>query len=96
MLVFNMESVLATDPNQYVQQMLDFLDIPATAHEGVLAHSFSATPEQAHAFADTLSCYVRDKLAQIYAPWNDALYIMEPQLERFPPVTDVACREASA
>jgi hypothetical protein len=94
MRIFNMHTALASpDPNPYLQEMLDFLHIPAIAHLAVASHANSATAEQKHAAAssDSLSCYQRDRLAEIYEPWNEVLYAMEPQLERFPPVTDVPC-----
>jgi len=96
MRIVSMHTALASsDPNPYLQEMLDFLDIPATAHLATVAHANSATTTQKHAQADkdTLTCHVRDQLAQVYAPWNEVLYTMEPQLERFPPATDVPCRQ---
>jgi hypothetical protein len=97
MLVFNMHSALATasDPNPYLQQMLDFLGIPSTAKMATAVHANSATAEQLEnpPDSDVLSCSVRDQLAQIYEPWNEVLYVMQPELERFPPPTDVPCRE---
>jgi len=95
-LIFNMHTALMRDPNAYLQELLDFLHIPATAHLAALSHTNAATPAQALAAADTLSCSMRDRLAQIYAPWNDVLYTMEPLLDRFPPVTDVPCRDDRA
>lgn len=92
-LIFNMHTALMRDPNAYLQELLDFLHIPATAHLAALSHANAATPAQALAAADALSCSVRDRLAHIYAPWNDVLYTMEPLLDRFPPVTDVPCRD---
>jgi hypothetical protein len=96
MKIFSMHTALAaTDPNPYLQEMLGFLDIPATAQLAAASHANSATAEQKDALADeeSLSCAVRDQLAQVYAPWNEVLFTMEPHLEPFPPVTDVPCRE---
>jgi hypothetical protein len=96
MRIFSMHTVLAlSDPNPYLQEMLDFLDIPATAHLAAASHLNSATTEQKDSAvdSDTLSCSMRNQLAEIYAPWNEVLYTMEPQLERFPPATDVPCRD---
>lgn len=91
-----MHSALTRDPNEYMQELLDHLHIPGTAQVKSFSHTNAATPAQAHATADSLSCSVRDQLAHIYAPWNDVLYTMEPQLDRFPPVTDLPCREEIA
>jgi hypothetical protein len=93
MLIFSMHSVLHKNSNEYVQEMLDFLQIPCTAHLKALSHSNSATPEQALSAAETLTCSVRDRLAEIYEPWNRVWYVMEPELDHFPPATDVPCRE---
>jgi hypothetical protein len=75
--------------------MLDFLGIPATAHLAAASHANSATAEQktAPAEGDSLSCLVRDQLAEVYGAWNEVLYALEPEIEQFPPATDVPCRE---
>jgi hypothetical protein len=89
-LLLNMHTILTSrGPNEYLQEILDHLQIPATAHlqEG-LSHSNSATAAQA---SDMLACSTHAAMSAIYEPYNEILYAMEPEFDRFPPASAVPC-----
>lgn len=84
-LVLSMHEAVSLPPSAYLKQVLDFLGFPADAQYPLaqdLGHSNSASDAQK---SDLLDDAVRDELATVYAPWNEVLYAMEPQLQRFPP-----------
>jgi hypothetical protein len=85
LLLLSMHEALTTQPSVYLKQVLDFLGFPASAQyplEQDMPQSNSATAEQ---LEDVMSEELRDKMAAVYAPWNEVLYAMEPQFQRFPP-----------
>jgi hypothetical protein len=75
-------------PNEYLQEILDHLEIPATADLYDLSHSNSATADQA---TDMLDCSTHAQLSAIYEPFNEILYAMEPDFDRFPPASETPC-----
>jgi hypothetical protein len=88
-LLLNMHTALTSrSPNAYLQEVLDHLQIPVTAHLNHLAHSNSATADQA---SDVLNCSTHAQLSAIFEPFNEILYAMEPDFDRFPPASDVPC-----
>jgi hypothetical protein len=89
MLLLNMHSVLTSNsPNEYLQQVLDHLHIPASANVHALSHSNAATAAES---SDMLSCSTHAQLSAIYEPHNEILYAMEPEFGRFPPSSEVPC-----
>jgi hypothetical protein len=95
MLLLSMHTVLATnDPNGYLQEILDFLEIPTVAQMPAveeLAHTNSATASQS---VDILDCDMHARLSALFAPFNEIFYAMEPDFERFPPTSDEPCKSA--
>jgi len=88
-LLLNMHTALTSrSPNEYLQEILDHLQIPTTAHLSGLVHSNSASPAQA---GDMLNCSTHSQLSAIFEPYNEILYAMEPEFDRFPPASDVPC-----
>jgi hypothetical protein len=92
LLLLNMHTALASrSPNEYLQEILDHLQIPATAHlSDGLMHANVATAAQA---SDMLKCSTHATLSAIYEPYNEILYAMEPEFDRFPPASEVPCQE---
>jgi hypothetical protein len=95
MLLLNFHAAAASsDPNTYLQEILDFFHIPAVAqlHEaGGLTHTNSATAAQS---TDILDCDLHARLTATFAPYNEIFYAMEPEYGRFPPTSDEPCRSA--
>jgi hypothetical protein len=90
LLLLNMHTALTSrSPNGYLQQILDHMQIPATAHLTNLAHVNFATAQQA---TDILNCSTHAQLAAIFEPHNEILYALEPEFDRFPPASDVPCQ----
>jgi hypothetical protein len=93
MLLLNMHSVVAANnPNAYLQEILNFLDIPTVARlpaADSLAHTNSATAAQS---TDILECDLHARLTAVFAPYNEIFYAMEPEYGRFPPTSDEPCK----
>lgn len=95
LLLLNMHTVVAAnDPNAYLQEILDFLDIPTVAQlpeVDALAHVNSATESQS---TDILQCDLHARLSAVFAPYNEIFYAMEPEYGQFPPTSDEPCKSA--
>jgi hypothetical protein len=91
LLLLNMHTILdGRSPNEYLQKILDHLQIPAIAMlPGGLMHANSATAAQA---SDMLDCSTHAQLTTIFEPFNEILYAMEPEFDRFPPASETPCR----
>jgi hypothetical protein len=82
-----MHTVVTSDPTAYLTRVLDFMGIPPVASEmhAELVESNRNKPWQQGQQGDALSCAMRDRMAAIYATWNDVLYALEPEFDHFPP-----------
>mmetsp|Transcript_14812 Transcript_14812/g.45225 ORF Transcript_14812/g.45225 Transcript_14812/m.45225 type:complete len:134 (+) Transcript_14812:967-1368(+) len=91
LLLLNMHTNFESSAsNDYYQNILDFLGIPATIKlsDSTVPSAEVSPPSQ----QDILSCRHRDILLAEYDRWNQILYAMEPSFPRFPPATNVPCR----
>jgi hypothetical protein len=79
----------ASDERRRLQmQVSEFLGVPLTQPPSQLKDTM---PEE-HSSLPSLSCALHDAVNSVYSQWNEVLYAMEPQLERF--TARLPCTEA--
>mmetsp|Transcript_23309 Transcript_23309/g.71403 ORF Transcript_23309/g.71403 Transcript_23309/m.71403 type:complete len:111 (+) Transcript_23309:66-398(+) len=91
-LILSMEAFKSSETNSYMQSVLDFANIPAVAlgfHDSV--HANAAAKSGLVQATKLPQCTTRSALGELYAPWNQVLYALEPEFPEFPSYEEVPC-----